>query len=74
MPIVLDAAYAVILGDLLEDADLDLLLAPWEEVVGSPFGDRPDVADARLDEADELAPGDEWQTGDDPPDEGRRPA
>ena len=79
VPIVLDAAYAVILEDLLEDADVDLLLGPWEEVVGSPFGDRGDVADERLDEADELAPdelapGDEWQPGDDPLDEGRPPA
>jgi hypothetical protein len=43
-PIVLDAAYAVVLEDLLSDDELDLLLAPWDEVVGSPFGDR--AADA----------------------------
>jgi hypothetical protein len=45
VPVVLDAAYAVVLEDLLEDEELDLLLAPWEEVVGSPFGDRPGEAD-----------------------------
>jgi hypothetical protein len=45
VPIVLDAAYAVVLEDLLEDDDLDLLLSPWEEVVGSPFGDRTDDTD-----------------------------
>ncbi len=45
VPVVLDAAYAVVLEDLLEDEELDLLLAPWEEVVGSPFGDRPEGAD-----------------------------
>jgi hypothetical protein len=37
-PIILDAAYAVVLEDLLADDELDLLLAPWDEVVGSPFG------------------------------------
>lgn len=41
-PIVLDAAYGVVLEDLLEDDELDLLLAPWEEVVGTPFGNRDD--------------------------------
>jgi len=39
-PIVLDAAYAVVLEDLLDDDELDLLLAPWDEVVGSPCGDK----------------------------------
>jgi hypothetical protein len=48
VPIVLDAAYAVVLEDVLEDDELDLLLSPWEEVVGSPFGDRPDDARAEL--------------------------
>jgi hypothetical protein len=38
-PIVLDAAYAVVLEDLLADWELDLLLAPWDEVIGSPFDD-----------------------------------
>ncbi|MFH0751819.1 MAG: hypothetical protein V2B17_08280 [Chloroflexota bacterium] len=41
-PIVLDAAYAVVLEDLLEDDELELLLTPWDEVVGSPFGNRGD--------------------------------
>jgi hypothetical protein len=45
-PIVLDAAYAVVLEDLLADDELDLLLTPWEEVVGSPFGHERDE-DAR---------------------------
>ena len=44
-PIVLDAAYAVVLVDLLDDDEMDLLLAPWEEVVGSPFGERPERTD-----------------------------
>jgi hypothetical protein len=41
VPIVLDAAYAVVLRDLLDAAELDLLLAPWDDVVGSPFEDEP---------------------------------
>jgi hypothetical protein len=43
-PIVLDAAYAVVLEDLLADDELDLLLAPWDEVVGSPFGNEGGAA------------------------------
>jgi hypothetical protein len=54
VPIVLDAAYAVVLEDLLSDDELDLLLAPWEEVVGSPFGEREARADRR-DEGQETA-------------------
>lgn len=53
VPVVLDAAYAVVLEDLLSDDELDLLLTPWEEVVGSPFGNRPDDADEALDDASE---------------------
>ena len=40
-PIILDAAYAVVLEDQLARWELDLLLAPWEQVVGSPFEERP---------------------------------
>ncbi len=39
-PIILDAAYAVVLEDQLARWELDLLLAPWEQVVGSPFEER----------------------------------
>jgi len=60
-PIVLDAAYAVVLEDLLEDDELDLLLAPWDEVVGSPFDDRSDDSD-RADAAREEAR-DGWSPG-----------
>jgi hypothetical protein len=59
VPIVLDAAYAVVLDDLLRREELDLLLEPWNEVVGSPFGDRSDRADLARDDADEVAPGDD---------------
>ena len=41
VPIVLDAAYAVVLVDLLAADEVDLLLAPWDDVVGSPFGGEP---------------------------------
>lgn len=60
-PIVLDAAYAVVLEDLLADWELALLVTPWEDVVGSPFGDGrrrgrggPDGADG-ADGAEERA-------------------
>jgi len=56
VPVVLDAAYAVVLEDFLSDDELDLLLAPWEEVVGSPFGDREDRAERR-DEGQEADDG-----------------
>jgi hypothetical protein len=46
VPIVLDAAYAAVLEDLLSDDELELLLGPWEEVVGSPFGAREGGDDA----------------------------
>ena len=39
VPIVLDAAYGVVLEDLLAEDELDLLMGPWDEVVGSPFDD-----------------------------------
>ena len=39
VPNVLDAAYAVVLVDLLDDDEVDLLLTPWDDVVGSPFGE-----------------------------------
>jgi hypothetical protein len=64
VPIVLDAAYGVVLEDLLDAAELDLLLAPWEEVVGSPFGDRPDARDRGDAASDETDHG--WSAGDDP--------
>lgn len=52
-PIVLDAAYAVVLEDLLADWELALLLAPWNDVVGSPFEERGDH-DAAGDQADDA--------------------
>jgi hypothetical protein len=54
IPIVLDAAYAVVLEDLLADWELDLLMAPWELVVGSPFGNgrRPNGTDGSDDGGD----------------------
>lgn len=61
VPIVLDAAYAVVLEGLLADDELDLLLAPWEEVVGSPFrAERTGAADDDdAGDADDAGPDDE---------------
>lgn len=47
MPIVLDAAYAAVLEDLLAAWELHLLMAPWADVIGSPFGDRDLPGDGR---------------------------
>jgi hypothetical protein len=60
-PIVLDAAYAVVLEDLLATWELALLLAPWEDVVGSPFGDgqRRSPGEPSSDDLDEA-----WDDGD----------
>jgi hypothetical protein len=63
VPIVLDAAYGVVLEDQLEDEELDLLLAPWEEVVGSPFGARPGDDLALVEPTDEDDDVDEDDTG-----------
>jgi hypothetical protein len=54
VPTVLDAAYGVVLEDLLSDEELDLLLGPWSDVVGSPFDDGRRVSDGDTD--DEGAP------------------
>ena len=51
VPIVLDAAYAVVLEDLLADWELDLLLGPWEDVVGSPFAEGAGRDGAAADDA-----------------------
>lgn len=64
-PIILDAAYAVVLEDQLARWELDLLLAPWEQVVGSPFEERPagHEDDHGLAAADDEAP---WDVGESP--------
>ena len=37
LPVVLDAAYAVVLADQLREAELALLLEPWRDLAGDPF-------------------------------------
>jgi hypothetical protein len=37
LPVVLDAAYGVVLADQLREAELALLLGPWRDLVGDPF-------------------------------------
>ena len=76
IPIVLDAAYAVVLEDLLADWELDLLLAPWELVVGSPLPERlgarriedddGGAAESLDDLAEESDPGAEGDPGGEP--------
>jgi hypothetical protein len=55
VPYVLDAAYAVVLRDQLHEDEADLLLGPWDEVVGSPFDER---RPARPHDVDRLEEGD----------------
>jgi len=38
LPMVLDAAYGVVLADQLREAELELLLGPWRDLAGDPFG------------------------------------
>lgn len=63
VPIVLDAAHAVVLVDLLAEWELDLLLAPWELVVGSPLQGRRERDEMAEDRA-HHAP---WDDGDGDP-------
>lgn len=37
LPVVLDAAYGVVLADQLREAELALLLEPWRDLAGDPF-------------------------------------
>jgi len=52
LPVVLDAAYGVVLADHLREAEITLLLGPWRDLAGDPFGagDPDETRDA--DEAD----------------------
>jgi len=38
LQVVLDAAYGVVLADQLREAELALLLGPWRDLAGDPFG------------------------------------
>ena len=38
LPVVLDAAYGVVLADQLREAELALLVGPWQDLAGDPFG------------------------------------
>ncbi len=37
LPVILDAAYGVVLADQLREAELTLLLGPWRDIAGDPF-------------------------------------
>jgi len=37
LSVVLDAAYGVVLADQLREAELELLLGPWQDLAGDPF-------------------------------------
>ena len=37
LPVVLDAAYGVVLADQLRETELAILLGPWRDIAGDPF-------------------------------------
>jgi hypothetical protein len=57
LPVVLDTAYGVVLADLLREAEVALLLGPWRDLVGDPFGPGSPHAAREADRADERDPG-----------------
>jgi hypothetical protein len=50
LPVVLDAAYGVVLADQLREAELAILLGPWRDIAGDPF--EPGSPHAALDAGD----------------------
>jgi hypothetical protein len=50
LPVVLDAAYGVVLADQLREAELAILLGPWRDIAGDPF--EPGSQHAALDAGD----------------------
>ena len=75
LPVVLDAAYGVVLADQLRETELAILLGPWRDIAGDPFetgsafGERKrsdgDPGDGDSGERDPGGPG--WRTGADEP-------
>ena len=68
LPVVLDAAYGVVLADQLRETELAILLGPWRDIAGDPFepgsphaapdaGDPDDRAEGRPDADAETDPG-----------------
>lgn len=68
LPVVLDAAYGVVLADQLRETELAILLGPWRDIAGDPFepgsphaaldaGNQDDRAEGRPDADAETDPG-----------------
>jgi hypothetical protein len=68
LPVVLDAAYGVVLADQLRETELAILLGPWRDIAGDPFepgsphaaldaGYQDDCAEDRPDAGAETDPG-----------------
>jgi hypothetical protein len=53
LPVVLDAAYGVVLADRLREAELVLLLGPWRDLAGDPFSPDAPVEAHDADEPDD---------------------
>jgi hypothetical protein len=52
LPVVLDAAYGVVLADQLREAELTILLGPWRDIAGDPFEAGSAFGDRDLGERD----------------------
>ena len=58
LPVVLDAAYGVVLADQLRETELAILLGPWRDIAGDPFEPGSPHAAREADQVDERDPGD----------------
>lgn len=68
LPVVLDAAYATVMEDLLPEEETSLLCAAWDEMV--PDVDEQaaaDIDDQTAADVNDQAPPDEEAAGEDPP-------
>jgi hypothetical protein len=65
LPVVLDAAYGVVLADQLREAELTLLLGPWRDLAGDPFSPG-DSFRAAADDAGDPGAAEDQPAGDEP--------
>ena len=57
LPVVLDAAYGVVLADQLREAELAILLGPWRDLAGDPFEPGSPYAARDVGDQDDRAAG-----------------
>ncbi len=64
LPVVLDAAYGVVLADQLREAELAILLGPWRDLAGDPFEPGSPHAGRDVGDQDDRAAGEPGRSGD----------